>query len=79
MYLHLGGDFMVKNSDIIAIFNLNHPQSIIYDEFVKKYQQNYTLIDASGGEGYASLVLTEDTMYLSAISSLTLKKRVVYF
>lgn len=79
MYLHLGGDFMVKNSDIIAIFNLNHPQSMIYDEFVKKYQQNYTLIDASGGECYASLVLTEDTMYLSAISSLTLKKRVVYF
>lgn len=37
------------------------------------------LIDASGGEGYASLVLTEDTMYLSAISSLTLKKRAVYF
>ena len=51
---------------------------MIYDEFVKSTRRTYTLIDASGGEGYASLVLTEDTMYLSAIS-LTLKKRVVYF
>ena len=27
MYLHLGVDYMVKNSEIIAIFNLGHPQS----------------------------------------------------
>ena len=27
MYLHLGVDCMVKNSEIIAIFNLGHPQS----------------------------------------------------
>ena len=37
MYLHLGVDYMVKNSEIIAIFNLNHPQSVVYDDFVKKY------------------------------------------
>ena len=73
MYLHLGVDYMVKNSEIIAIFNLNHPQ--VYDDFVKKYGSRYKVVDASGGEGYYSCVLTEQTMYLSSISSITLKKR----
>ena len=73
MYLHLGVDYMVKNSEIIAIFNLNHPQ--VYDDFVKKYGSRYKVVDASGGEGYYSCVLTNDTMYLSSISSVTLKKR----
>ena len=73
MYLHLGVDYMVKNSEIIAIFNLNHPQ--VYDDFVKKYGSRYKVVDASGGEGYYSCVLTDDTMYLSSISSVTLKKR----
>lgn len=75
MYLHLGVDCMVKNSEIIAIFNLNHPQSLVYDEYVKKYGERYHIVDASGGEGYYSCVLTSDTMYLSSISSITLKKR----
>ena len=75
MYLHLGVDYMVKNSEIIAIFNLNHPQSVVYDDFVNKYGSRYKFVDASGGEGYYSCVLTNDTMYLSSISSVTLKKR----
>lgn len=75
MYLHLGVDYMVKNSQIIAIFNLNHPQSQVYNEYVKKYGSHYQIVDASGGEGYYSCVLTNDTMYLSSISSITLKKR----
>ena len=73
MYLHLGVDYMVKNSEIIAIFNLNHPQ--VYEDFVKKNGSRYKVVDASGGEGYYSCVLTNDTMYLSSISSVTLKKR----
>lgn len=75
MYLRLGVDYMVKNSEIIAIFNLNHPQSLVYADYVKKYGARYEVVDASGGEGYYSCVLTDDKMYLSSISSITLKKR----
>lgn len=75
MYLHLGADCMVKNSEIIAVFNLRHSQSLIYGEYVKENAGRYKLVDAAGGEEYASLILTADTMYLSSISSLTLKKR----
>ena len=51
MYLHLGADCMIKNTDIIAIFNIRDQQSEIYDN------------------------LTTDTLYLSGISALTLKRR----
>lgn len=76
MYLHLGADFMVKNSDIIAIFNLNHPQSNIYDEYLKIYGNLYKVIDATNGELCVSMVLTDKVIYLSAISSITLKSRI---
>ena len=76
MYLHVGSDYMVKNSEIIAVFNLHYPDTDIYDEFMKKNRQNYKIVDATGGEGCYSFVLTEDTIYLSSISSFTLKKRV---
>lgn len=57
MYLHLGADCMIKNTDIIAIFNIRDQQSEIYD--------NYISVN----------ILTTDTLYLSGISALTLKRR----
>lgn len=66
---------MVKNSEIIAVFNIRSPQSTILNDYVKKYKDKYKLIDVSVGNVYASCVLTEDTIYLSSISSITLKKR----
>ncbi|MBQ8417855.1 MAG: DUF370 domain-containing protein [Phascolarctobacterium sp.] len=67
---------MVKNSEIIAIFNLRDPQSEIYKDYVEKYRERYKIVDLSEGEGCSSCILTEDVIYLSAISALTLKKRV---
>lgn len=67
---------MVKNSEIIAIFNIRSPQSTILNDYVKRYQDRYKLVDVTVSDVYASCVLTEDTVYLSSISSITLKKRV---
>ncbi|MCQ2915120.1 MAG: DUF370 domain-containing protein [Alphaproteobacteria bacterium] len=75
MYLHLGADCMVKNSDIIAIFDMRSEESTIADEYIKPYKDRYKIVDASGGEECSSCILTEDTLYLSSISSITLKKR----
>lgn len=75
MYLHLGTDCMVKNSEVIAIFNIRSPQSTILNDYVKKYQDKYKIVDVSVGNAYASCIITEDTIYLSSISSMTLKKR----
>ena len=80
MYLHLGADCMVKNSEIVAIINLCHPQSEACHEYVEKYKDAYKLVDATEGGEASSLVLTEDTLYLSAISSLiSLFLGVAYF
>ncbi len=75
MYLHLGSDCMVKNSEIIAIFNLRDPQSMIYKDYVEKYRDRYNIVDLSEGAVCSSCILTKGTIYLSAISSMTLKKR----
>lgn len=66
---------MVKNSEIIAVFNIRSPQSTIFNDYVRKNQDKYKIVDVSVGNVYASCVLTEDTIYLSSISSITLKKR----
>ena len=50
MYLHLGSDCMVKNSEIIAIFNLRDPQSEIYKDYVEKYRDRYKIVDLSEGK-----------------------------
>ena len=71
MYLHLGADCMVKNSDIIAIFDMRSEESTIAEEYIKPYKDRYKIVDASYGEEYSSCILTEDTLYLSSISSLT--------
>lgn len=75
MYLHLGADCMVKNSEIIAIFNIRSPQTSILNDYVKSNLDKYKLVDVTVGNVYASCILTEDTVYLSSISSITLKKR----
>ena len=66
---------MVKNSEIIAVFNIRSPKSTIFYDYVRKNQDKYKIVDVSVGNVYASCVLTEDTIYLSSISSITLKKR----
>lgn len=76
MYLHVGCDYMVKNSEIIAIFNSYFPDIDNMNEFLADNEARYEIIDATGGEGCYSYILTEDKIYLSSISSLTLKKRI---
>lgn len=76
MYLHLGSDCMVKNSEIIAIFNLRSPQSDIYEEYVQKSRGLYEVVDLSEKEeDRSSCILTPGVIYISPISAMTLKKR----
>lgn len=45
MYLHLGADCMIKNTDIIAIFNISDQQSEIYDNYISVNKDKYKIID----------------------------------
>ena len=45
MYLHLGADCMIKNTDIIAIFNIRDQQSEIYNNYISVNKDKYASIN----------------------------------
>ena len=36
MYLHLGSDFVIKNTDIIAIFNIRNQKNNVFKNYLQK-------------------------------------------
>lgn len=75
MLLHIGGNISIEKKDIIAIYNLNTTKSIITDEFLKTWQDKKNAIEIEKGVKNKSMVILEDKIYLSPISSSTLHKR----
>jgi regulator of extracellular matrix RemA (YlzA/DUF370 family) len=75
VFLHLGGDVVIPLSEVVAIFESEvAATSRSADEFLKTAKDEGLLVDVSGGRPKA-FVITGDRVYLSQISSLTLKKR----
>jgi hypothetical protein len=75
MFIHLGGDTIIRVSEIVAIFDLaSERTSKISGQFLKAATQsgNVTFIDQDESK---SFVITEKRVYYSPISSTTLKKR----
>lgn len=68
MFLHLGAGYSVRTKEIIAI--IDHG---LFEEQAGK-RKVVSCLEA-GEEGVKSVVLTDREVYLSPISSLTLKKR----
>lgn len=74
MYLHLGGDIIVKKSEVICFINMESIKtSSLTQDFLKG------IYEKKGIEGFSSdtktVILTESKNYASPISSLTLTKR----
>ena len=78
MFLHLGADVVVPLRDVIAITDLKSGKSGINKEFLNKMQDDKKIVDISENNG-KSFIITNKKIYLSAISSLTLKKRASSF
>lgn len=74
MFLHLGSDIVVALDDIISINDYKSFRSVVNREFIKKTKTKNSIIDISENDP-KSFVVTKSKVYLSAISSLTLKKR----
>lgn len=74
MFLHLGADIVVPLRDVIAITDFKMSKSGINKEFLSKMQNDKKMIDISE-KNAKSFIITKQNVYLSAISSLTLKKR----
>jgi hypothetical protein len=74
MFLHLGSDIVVALVDIVSINDYKSFRSVVNREFIKKMKSKNFIIDISENDP-KSFVVTKSKVYLSAISSLTLKKR----
>lgn len=74
MFIHLGGDTLISSENIIAIINV---ENVSDPECLKKLfkGQDQKEIQKIDHENCKSLIITDKKIYLSQISSLTLKKR----
>jgi len=75
MFIHLGGETVIRSKDVISI--LNHDMkdsSSITKAFLSFHEKGKNVISISE-EVTKSIVVTESKIYYSPISSITLKKR----
>ncbi|MDI3256706.1 MAG: DUF370 domain-containing protein [Kyrpidia sp.] len=78
LFIHLGGDIMVSSKDVVAILDAKMVD-VCEDtrQFLHVADEEGFVSRIEPGEG-KSLVVTTKHVYISPISSLTLKKRAGY-
>ncbi|MCL7747464.1 extracellular matrix regulator RemB [Halalkalibacter alkaliphilus] len=75
MFIHLGGDVIIRSKDIIAILNCDvKEQSQITSTYLKEEEKRKKKIVIST-DYIKSIVLTNEEVYYSPVSSLTLNRR----
>ncbi len=77
MFLHLGGDMIVRLSDVVAILDYRVARAAASKEYLQLARSEGRLYDVAEGEA-KSFVVAKDAIYLSPISSTTLKKRALF-
>lgn len=67
MYLHIGLDIMIDARKIIGIFDIK--------TFKSDFLKNIAKTNSSFKESYSSYIITDEEIFFSEISSITLKRR----
>lgn len=76
MFLHLGGDILIKQDNIIAILDLETAiKNSTFEKFLINIKENQRVRFISEPGKEKSLIITSQENYLSPISSMTLLKR----
>lgn len=73
MYVHIGGDTVVHSQDIITI--LDNKTMTISKEFHHFLHINEKYIVPLTNDTFKSIIVTVDRIYLSSLTSATIKKR----
>lgn len=79
MYIHLGGEKIIRAEDIIAIFDLSIDSSRISHRFLSEALERSDIEKVSDEEPKSLIVAVNNKLYYSPISSTTLKKRAQEF
>lgn len=75
MFIHLGGERIIRSSELVGIFDLSVEKN---SKITKQFTSQASLdkrVEMIGDEESKSLVVTIDKVYYSPISTATLKKR----
>ena len=79
MYIHIGKDIILKNNDIIGMFNIDYVKNTKeYKGLVEKMKENNILVNISENDPKSLIIATKDKKlkgYLTNISTSTIKKR----
>jgi len=76
MYLHVGGDYLVRKDKIIGIFDIENTSiGKATREFFKQSEQNKKVINVSFDLPRSFILDNDDKIYISPISPQTLLKR----
>lgn len=73
MYIHIGEDLNIRAQEIIAILDKESVNSSSFvEEFLNRHKGNVVNLSK---KTYKSVIITTELIYLSPLSSGTLKKR----
>lgn len=75
MYIHLGNNYVISTTGIIAIINIESPLSEDMEDIIQLAVENKNLVKISEKDKEKSLIICNDNIYISPISSMTLYKR----
>lgn len=80
MFLHLGGEVTVLKREVMGIFNINITRtSAVTKEYLDIAKIGKKLKVIGDNQDIKSFIITNDYVYMSPISSVTLQKRNNYF
>ncbi|MBY7737882.1 extracellular matrix regulator RemB [Paenibacillus polymyxa] len=79
MYIHLGGEKIIRSSELVAIFDISIEKSSKISKQYVNHAQQQKHVEMIGEEEAKSIVVTQNTVYYSPISSTTIKKRANQF
>ena len=75
MYVHLGGNCLIKAAEIIGIF-LTKNNEDLHRLLKNKKGEHYEVKNISESGIVDSIIVTDKVIYLSSISAATLQKRI---
>jgi regulator of extracellular matrix RemA (YlzA/DUF370 family) len=75
MFIHLGNDVVITAQNLIAIINIEDPWSEDVQDVIDLAEMERRLVTISDQEKKKALVICDDGVYISPISSQTLYKR----
>lgn len=77
MFVHIGGEYTILIDSIIGLVNLETVQASSTDmnDFLRQ-QEEENILEYVSEEIPRSLILTDDRIYVSPLSVMTLKKRI---